>query len=117
MKLFRRDAGPGESAYGLEVLQAEVARLAALIGLDQRDVLVFTPDTSRPYVVIDSDGVYHWRGAATGTDRATTARDDVLYWSFEAATRKIAHDDGERQLDLLRMLDPRWSERRALERS
>ncbi|MDY7089383.1 MAG: hypothetical protein SYR96_30290 [Actinomycetota bacterium] len=117
MKQFRRDAGPGVSAYGLEVLQAEVARLAALIGAEQPDVLGFEPGDSRPYVEIDSDGVYHWKRAAPETDRATPARDDVLYWSFEAVTRAIAGPDDERQLDLLRTLDPRWAERRARERA
>ncbi|MBM2620442.1 hypothetical protein JIG36_33525 [Actinoplanes sp. LDG1-06] len=115
MKQFRRDAGPGQSAYGLEVLAAEVARLAALIGVTQPDVLTFEPNNDgRPWLLVDADGVYHW--VVADEDRPTTARDDVLYWSFAAAVAATT-PNGADQIDLLRGLDPRWAERRARELS
>lgn len=87
MKLFRRDAGPGKSEQGLLVLRAEVARLGAAIGADENDLVTFEPnDTGRPFIVVDDEGLYHWKVVERGEvveDRTTTSRDEVLRWSFE----------------------------------
>ncbi|MBU2670154.1 immunity 63 family protein [Actinoplanes bogorensis] len=86
MKMFRRDAGPGQSAYGMEVLRGEVARLGASIGVAPADLVAFEPnDTGHPYVLVDSDGVYHWMIVERGVvveDRTTTSRDELLSWAF-----------------------------------
>ncbi|HET6484658.1 MAG TPA: hypothetical protein VFG35_32085 [Actinoplanes sp.] len=90
MKLFRRDAGPGRSEWGLELLHGEVARLGAVIGAAESDLLAFEPnDLGRPYVVVDPDGIYHWKVVRDGEvleDRTTTSREDILCWSFEFTT-------------------------------
>ena len=107
MKLFRRDAGPGRSEQGLEVLRAEVARLGAAAGADEADLLAFEPnDIGRPFLTVDADGVYHWTVVSRGTvveDRTTTSRNDVLSWSFEHTTRGL---DADRRASLS-ALDPR----------
>jgi hypothetical protein len=108
MKMFRRDAGPGRSGYGLEVLRGEVARLGALIGASPADLVAFEPnDAGRPYVLVDADGAYHWMVVERGVvveDRTTTARNDVLRWSFQATTSARAEGDRDRQLEMMRAL-------------
>ncbi|MCY1137973.1 Imm63 family immunity protein [Actinoplanes sp. Pm04-4] len=130
MKQFRRDSGPGNSEWGLEVLRAEVARLGALIDAPAADLVAFEPRDTGPYVTVDADGAYHWLVADGGQivqDRVTTSRDELLYWSFDATTYAMAgvwatlHPvEGQefgrtlrhRQFDLLRALDPSWEEQR-----
>ncbi len=80
MKLFRRDAGPGQSEHALEVLRHEVARRG---GADR--VAFERRDDGHPFVVIDVDGVYHLMTVEQGVvldDRTSTSRDDVLAWIF-----------------------------------
>ena len=90
-------------------LATEVARLGAAVGADANDLVAFEPnDAGRPFLTVDPDGVYHWMvvdGDAVLEDRTTTSRDDVLFWSFEAAT--AGRGQAER-LDLLRAIQPRW---------
>nr|WP_221380221.1 Imm63 family immunity protein [Actinoplanes polyasparticus] len=134
MKQFRRDSGPGNSEWGVEVLRAEVARLGALIDAPAADLVAFEPrEAARPYVLVDADGVYHWLVVERGQvlqDRTTTSRDELLYWSFDATTYAMAgawatrHPVSEqelrvtlwqRQFALLRTLDPDWEQRRRRE--
>ncbi|WP_250009650.1 Imm63 family immunity protein [Actinoplanes sp. M2I2] len=134
MKQFRRDSGPGNSQWGLDMLRAEVARLGALIDAPAADLVAFEPDDAgRPYVLVDADGAYHWLVAEGGEireDRTTTSRDELLYWSFDATTYAMAGASATRnpvegqefrvtiwlkQFELLRALDPGWEQRRRRE--
>src|SRR5690349_1122777 len=94
MKQFRRDSGPENSEWGLEVLQAEVARLGRLIDAPEADLVAFEPrDGAHPFVRVDAEGNYHWLVVERGEvlqDRTTTSRDELLYWSFDATTYAMA---------------------------
>ncbi|WP_127508142.1 hypothetical protein [Actinoplanes solisilvae] len=77
MKLFRRDAGPGQSEAGLDVLRAELARLGADVGFEP-------DDTGRPFITVDADGLYHWTVVRDGEvleDRTTTSRSEIVRWA------------------------------------
>lgn len=134
MKQFRRDSGPGNAQWGLEVLRAEVARLGAAIGAEESQLVAFEPrDTGQPYVLVDAEGTYHWvvaEGGEVREDRTTTSRDELLYWSFDATTYAMAGEWATRhpvvdqelrvtlwvkQFELLRALDPDWEKRRRRE--
>ncbi|MGK5682308.1 hypothetical protein [Actinoplanes sp. URMC 104] len=87
MKLFRRDAGPGTSEHNLHVLRDEVTRLGADLGVAPDDLLAFEPRDGKPFVVVDADGLFHWRlteGGRVLEDRTTTARRDVIAWTAGA---------------------------------
>jgi immunity protein 63 of polymorphic toxin system len=114
-----------------EVLEAEIDRLAAVIGLRGADVVGFDThiDGGHPYIEIADDGLLHVSARERGKlllDRTTRDPDDLLYWSFEIATRQLAsewelhhRDESQdsrvgwwaRQAELLLRLDPVWAQR------
>jgi hypothetical protein len=112
-------------------LEAEIARLAAVIGAEDHYVVGFDPyvDYGYPYIEIGTGGLLHWIVKERGQvleHRVTTERDEVLYWSFQSATFSLAstwelhHRDPAqdsrirlwaKQAELLHALDPAWARR------
>ena len=114
-----------------EVLEAEIDRLAAVIGLRGPDVIGFDPhiDGGHPYIEIADDGLLHVSVRERGkllSDQTTRDPDDLLHWSFTSATWSLAsdwelhHRDPSqdcrvgiwaKQAELLQRLDPVWAQR------
>ena len=102
-----------------------------MIEAPANDLVSFDPkiDDGAPYIEIEPGGAYEWIVKERGhtlDHRATQDVDDILFWSFEAATgsmasRWAAQHPGDhhnfrvgmwaRQQDLLQRLDPRWVNR------
>lgn len=113
------------------VLEAEIARLADLVGATGLDIVGFDPhvDAGCPCIEIGSDGQLNWIVKERGQlleHRTTRDPDELLYWSFEATTFSLAsrwearHRDEAndfrigmwaKQAELLSRLNPRWAER------
>lgn len=119
-----------DADHARESLRAEAARLAAVIGARDHEVVDFTPqDNARPFITVADDGTYHWKAVERGElleHRVTTSRDEVLYWSSAAtaariAAREAARHGGEgeefrvtmwnRHAELLLTLNPAWAHR------
>ncbi|MFI6156357.1 hypothetical protein ACIBCA_27140 [Kitasatospora sp. NPDC051170] len=105
-------------------LEAEIARLSALIGLTPYQTPDFTYlEGATPAMFVDPDGTLHQRYFERGelvTERSTRDPDELLYWAFEAATAHVAHfwaeahpeepgDHTTRKLSLLHALHPHWA--------
>jgi hypothetical protein len=114
----------------LSTIEAEVLRLAAIIGASGYVLPTFghSEDSARPHVESDGRG-FHFVIVERGQElrRITTQNmDDLLYHVFEAVTFSLACDfelahriQGQdfrrmlfkRQIDLLALLSPAWAER------
>ncbi|HEY0167345.1 MAG TPA: Imm63 family immunity protein [Jatrophihabitans sp.] len=113
------------------VLEAEISRLADLIGATGYDVVGFNPhiDAACPYIEIGDDGQLHWIVKERGQlfeHRTTRDPDELLYWSFETTTSSLARywearhrDESQdfrvglwaKQAELLHRLNPAWARR------
>ncbi len=112
-------------------LEAEISRLADLIGASGHDVVGFDPhiDAGCPYIEIGTDGQLHWIVKERGQlleHRTTNDPDELLYWSFHSTTFSMAsywaarHGDKSqdfrvglwaKQAQLLHRLNPVWAQR------
>ncbi len=138
-RLFRLKRGAGQmrrpvdeaDARVARALKEEVARLGALIGASERELVSFSPaDAAQPFVWVGDDGAFNWCVVERGKTlehRITANRDELLYWAFagtmsEMSSRWAARHprDGEefrvtmwaRQFSLLNGLNPTWARRR-----
>jgi len=114
----------------LTAVQAEVERLAALIGASGYVLPTFghSEDGARPHIEIDARG-YHFVIVERGEERrrvTTLDSDELLYQVFEAVTFSLASDYElanrlenqdcrrvlfRRQIELLHTLSATWAER------
>jgi hypothetical protein len=114
-----------------ETLQAEIARLAAVVGAIGHDVADFNPhvDAGCPYIELGPDAQLRWIVKERGQlveQRTTRDPDELLYWCFEATTfalgtrweashRDETRDPRERlwakQFEMLNRLNPEWAQR------
>jgi hypothetical protein len=111
-------------------LEAEIARLSAIIRLPPQDVPGFVNcDGGRPFLVVEDTGLLRERAFERGRpvlDRDTNDPDELLYWAFATATFSfgmrlaLMHPVGSEQQRvtlwrhqalLLHVLHPSWQER------
>ncbi|MEU8927109.1 Imm63 family immunity protein [Kitasatospora sp. NPDC048545] len=119
-----------ESALMRQFLEAEIARLSAVIGLTGSDVPDFVQrDGAWPFMVVAEDGALRYLAVERGQlvhEQATRDPAELLYWAFSSATYRLAsrwvlkhpRDDEEqrvtrwrRQATLLHAIHPEWAER------
>ena len=116
----------------LTAIQAEVERLAAVIGASGYDLPTYgySEDFARPHIEVDAGG-YSYVVVERGQElsRMTTPDlDELLYCVFESVTfslavkyelaHRIEQQDGRqimfrRQIELLRMLSVAWADRQS----
>lgn len=114
-----------------EVLEAEITRLAEVIGASGAEVVGFDPhvDAGFPYIEVGQDRRLHWIVKERGLlleERTTSDPDELLYWSFQTTTFSLAscwearhRDEGQdfrvrlwtKQAELLHRLNPTWAQR------
>ncbi len=115
----------------LRQIRHQVKKRAALIGAAPDDLPSYgrSRDLGYPHIEVDPSG-YHWVVIERGQElerRVCTAFDELLFTIFESATHSVAsrwevshrvpNQDVrrllfQRQIELLFLLDPAWSERR-----
>ena len=119
----------------LEAIREQVENLAAKIKAPPSYLPTYggSEHSGRPHVEVTRDGVMHWVVCERGSEferRTTLARDELLYWTFDAVTAEMASkwevehriptEDSRKQMftkqfELLDLLNPAWTERRKRE--
>ncbi|WP_441248340.1 Imm63 family immunity protein [Kitasatospora sp. McL0602] len=119
-----------ESALTRQYLEAEIARLSAVLGLTGSDVPDFVQrDAAWPFMVVAESGELRYLAVERGQlvhEQVTRDPAELLYWAFSSATYRVASRwvlthprEGEEQrvtrwkyqATLLHALDPEWAER------